>query len=66
MKSRDLKFKTKFWNDVAASLPVAVRQRHRADLARAERWELALDRAIEAWTRFKHGAARSLQPRGAH
>ena len=66
MKNRDLKFKTKFWNDVAASLPAAVRERHGADLERAELWELALDRAIEAWARFKHGAARSLQPRGAH
>jgi hypothetical protein len=58
--------KTKFWKDVAASLPARVRARHLADLERAERWELALDRAIEAWSRLKNFAARSWQPRGAH
>jgi hypothetical protein len=58
--------KTKFWKDFAVSLPPNVRSRHLADLARAERWELALDRAIETWARFKNFAARSWQPRGAH
>lgn len=66
MKNRDPKCKTKFWKDVAASLPAAVRERHRVDFERAERWELALDHAIEAWARFKHAIAASLQPRGAH
>lgn len=45
--------KTKFWKDAAAALPADVRARHMADLERAERWELALDRAFEAWTRAK-------------
>lgn len=58
--------RTKFWKDVAASLPARVRERHMADFERAERWELALDRAIEAWARLKNAATRSLQPRGAH
>ena len=46
--------KTKFWKDAAASLPAHVRARHIADLERAERWELALDGAIETLARFKH------------
>ena len=67
MKNRDLKFKTKFWRDVAARLPAEVRSRHGADLQRAERWELALDRAIEAWSRFKAAFTRAFHtPRGAH
>ena len=67
MKNRELKFKTKFWRDVAARLPVEVRDRHAADLQRAERWELALDRAIEAFGRVKATFARTFHtPRGAH
>jgi len=67
MKNRELKFKTKFWRDVAARLPVEVRSRHAADLQRAERVELALDRAIEAFVRVKAALGRTFNtPRGAH
>ena len=67
MKNRELKFKTKFWRDVAARLPAEVRERHAADLQRAERWELALDQLIEAFARVKAAFARAFHtPRGAH
>jgi hypothetical protein len=39
--------KTNFWKSAAASLPAAVRGRYMAHFERAERWELALDAAIE-------------------
>jgi hypothetical protein len=58
--------KTKFWKDAAAGLPAHVRARHIADLERAERWELALDEAIQAWGRLKSGFAKFQTPRGAH
>ena len=45
--------KTKFWKTAAASLPAEVRARHLAQLEQAERWELALDNAIEGWSRVK-------------
>jgi hypothetical protein len=67
MKNRELKFKTKFWRDVAARLPAEVRVRHGADLQRAERWELALDQLIETFARVKATFARMFHtPRGAH
>jgi hypothetical protein len=74
VKTRERKFKTKFWRDVAARLPLEVRNRHFADLERAERWELAFDRFIERWTRAKQGWKRVRDglthafhaPRGAH
>ena len=59
--------KTKFWKDAAASLPAHVRARHIADLERAERWELALDGAIETLARVKAAFGRRFHtPRGAH
>jgi hypothetical protein len=67
MKNRELKFKTKFWRDVAARLPAEVRERHAADLQRAERFELGLDGAIEAFARVKAAFVRTFHtPRGAH
>ena len=67
MKNRDSKFKTKFWRDAAARLPVEVRERHLAELQRAERWELALDRAFERFARVKAAFSRAFHtPRGAH
>ena len=67
MKNRELKFKTKFWRDVAARLPAEVRVRHGADLQRAERWELTLDQLIETFARVKATFARTFNtPRGAH
>jgi hypothetical protein len=59
--------KTKFWKDAAAALPAHVRARHIGDIERAERWELALDRALEAVGRARHAlAARFQTPRSAH
>ncbi|HEY3075713.1 MAG TPA: hypothetical protein VGJ74_11120 [Burkholderiales bacterium] len=59
--------KTKFWKDAAASLPAQVRARHIAELERAERWELALDGAIEALARVKNAFTAKFQtPRSAH
>jgi len=57
--------KTPFWKKAAAQLPAPVRARYIADLEQAERWELALDRAIEAVGRVKNSLARN-EPRGAH
>jgi hypothetical protein len=65
MKNRHLK--TAFWRNAAASLPAEIRDRYALDLERAERWELALGRAIEALTRAKSALGRTLHaPRGAH
>jgi hypothetical protein len=55
--------KTPFWKRAASSLPAHIRARHIGQLQAAERWELALDRALEAWSRVKSSLA---QPRGAH
>ena len=67
VKKSERKFKTKFWNDAAARLPVAVRNRYLADLQRAERWELAFDRLIEGWAGVKNALGRTFHaPRGAH
>ena len=40
--------KTTFWRKAFASLPARVQPRYRADFEQMERWELALDGAIEA------------------
>ena len=65
MKNRNLK--TAFWRNAAASLPAEIRDRYALDLERAERWELALGRAIEALTHAKSALGRTFHaPRGAH
>ena len=46
--------KTTFWKSAAASLPAAVRERFMGEFERAERWELALEGAIELLSRAKH------------
>jgi hypothetical protein len=51
MTNRNLK--TAFWKKAAASLPAGARERYALDLERAERWELAFDRAVEAWARIE-------------
>ena len=59
--------KTKFWRNAAASLPDGARARYLADIAQAERIELALDGAIEAVARARASFASRFQtPRGAH
>jgi hypothetical protein len=55
--------KTPFWKKAAASLPANIRARHIHAIEQAERWELALDGAIETWSRVK---ATFAQPRSAH
>jgi hypothetical protein len=65
MRNRHLK--TAFWRNAAASLPPEIRARYELDLERAERWELALGRAIEALTRAKAALGRTFHaPRSAH
>ena len=41
--------KTAFWRNAANALPQPVRARHMLLLERAERWELALDAAVEGY-----------------
>jgi len=48
---------TPFWRNAYASLPPHVRGRYHAELVAAERWELAIAAAIEAWTRVKNALA---------
>ena len=55
--------KTPFWKRAAASLPANIRARHIGQLEAAERWELALDGALETWSRVK---ATFAHPRAAH
>ena len=63
MKNRELQFKTKFWRDAAARLPV----RYHADLRRAERVELAIGRLVDRGLRLKNALARPFHtPRAAH
>lgn len=54
--------KTTFWRNAAASLPRPVRERHLAEFERAERWELAVDGAIELLSRAKAAFGRTGQP----
>jgi hypothetical protein len=49
--------KTKFWQRAAGSLPASVRERHRRHMERAERVEIALEQAIEIWSRLKRAIA---------
>jgi hypothetical protein len=59
--------KTAFWQNAARSLHPSVRRRHIADIERAERLELALDAALEVWSRAKAVLARLFQtPRARH
>jgi hypothetical protein len=39
-------FATSFWSRASKSLPASVRERYKSQLKSAERFELALDRAI--------------------
>jgi len=53
MENREIVLKTKFWRNAFASLPEKARARYLADIAQAERLELALDGALEALSRAK-------------
>jgi len=64
------KFRTPFWRAAYRSLPDSARERYLADIQRAERWELALDAAVDVLSRAK-GALAGLfntptKPRSAH
>lgn len=46
--------RTAFWTRAANSLPSAVRERYLGHFEQAERWELALDAAVELFQRAKN------------
>ena len=50
---------TPFWQRAARSLPAPFRARYQGHFEQAERWELALDRVIEAVSRTKSWFSRS-------
>jgi len=62
--------RTPFWRAAYQSLPDTVRHRYLAQVERAERWELALDAAIDALSRAKGALARLFntptRPRSVH
>ena len=59
--------KTAFWKSAAASLPASVRERYLREFERAERWELALDGAIEILARARAAFGKAFHtPRNAH
>lgn len=60
--------KTAFWQNAARSLHPSVRLRYISYFERAERWELALDAALEVLSRAKAVLARPFQtpPRAKH
>ena len=41
--------KSRFWQRAAESLPAAVRERHAAELERAERCDLFVSAVVDAW-----------------
>jgi hypothetical protein len=54
---------TPFWKNALASLPAPVRERYALQFEAAERWELWLDAAVEAWTGAKTAVSRTLKHR---
>ena len=58
---------TPFWQKAAQSLPAPFRERYQGYFERAERWELALDEAVQLLSRTKARLARSFPagPRSA-
>ena len=60
-------FVTPFWQRAYDSLPSQVRGQHYKQMKAAERWELALQDAIELGSRIKNAVVRLLQtPSRAH
>ncbi len=55
--------KTAFWQKAAKSLHPSVRNRHMADMQRAENLELALEALIEGVSRARETFARMFEPR---
>jgi hypothetical protein len=49
---------TPFWRAAYQSLPSSVRERYLACIERAERWELALEAAGDAWSQAMGALAR--------
>ncbi len=56
---------TPFWQAAHRSLPQAVRSRYLAHFERAERWDLALDAAIETLSRARGAMTALLGQRSA-
>jgi hypothetical protein len=54
------KLRTPFWRAAYRALPETTRFRHLADIERAERWELALDAAVEGFRRVKGAVSKLL------
>jgi hypothetical protein len=54
-------FVTPFWRAMFKSLPPAVQRRYLSQLQAAERWDLALDRAVGILSRAAKSLARLLQ-----
>ena len=50
--------RTPFWRAAYRALPETLRYRHLADIERAERWELALDAAVEGFSWVKGAVSR--------
>ena len=50
-----------FWQSAARSLHPSIRRRHLADIELAERVELALDAAIEVWSRARAALGKAFQ-----
>ena len=58
---------TPFWKNALESLPANLRSRYVREIAAAERWELRIDAAVQAWSRAKSAVSRMVQtPRSAH
>ena len=53
MKNTLYQFETPFWRRAFKSLSPIAQRRYRSQLKSAERWELALDRAIDIASRGK-------------
>ena len=47
-------FTTSFWQRAYESLPAQVRAQYLTQIKAAERWELALGEALQAWSRAKN------------
>lgn len=54
-----------FWREAAKSLPVHVQARYAGYFESAERWELALDRAIELASGARQALSRRTQTQAA-
>ena len=54
-------FVTPFWQRAYESLPSEVRAQYLTQIKAAERWELAVGDALQAWSRAKNAVVRLFQ-----